>query len=112
MEIPSWRGRGGIRIPESGMTTPSSGSESASESVGSEVGDGAGIIGDAIGTTETSTITTTTTTPGAARFITGTTTTEAGEEPAELTANPEVRPTWGTGLPTGTPAGAAELTAN
>src|SRR5271157_4393045 len=72
MEIPSWRGRGGIRIPASGMTGLTFRGESASMSVGSGVSDGAGVIGDSIGTTDTQPMTTTATTPGAERSITGT----------------------------------------
>ena len=76
-EIPSWRGRDGTRIPESGLAARTSRSESASESACSAVLDGAGVIGDSIGMTGTQFITTTGTTPGAARFTTGTISTEA-----------------------------------
>src|SRR5260370_19324793 len=58
-------------------------------------------------------MTTTGTTPGAARFITATTTTELEKRAADLTAasGTEIVPvsTKGTGRQTGTPAGAAEI---
>ena len=67
-EIPSWRGRDGTRIPESGLAARTSRSESASESASSAVLDGAGVIGDSIGITDTQCITTAGTTPGADTF--------------------------------------------
>ena len=83
-EIPSWRGRDGTRIPESGLAARTSRSESASESASSAVLDGAGLIGDSIGITDTQCITTAGTTPGAARFITGAISTEEEARAAEL----------------------------
>ena len=82
-EIPSWRGRDGTRIPESGLAARTSRSESASESAGSEVLDGAGVIGDSIGITATQCITTAGTTPGAERFITEAVSTEVEAHAAE-----------------------------
>ena len=70
-EIPSWRGRDGIRIPEFGLAAHTSSSEAASESAGSAVLDGAGGIGDSIGVADTQCTTMAGTTPGAERFITG-----------------------------------------
>jgi hypothetical protein len=69
-EIPSWRGRGGIRIPASGMTGLTFPGESVSRSVGSGVSDGAGVIGDSIGITDTQLMITTGTTPAAPPFTT------------------------------------------
>src|SRR5208282_2954820 len=71
MDIPSWRGRGGIRIPESGLAARISHSESASESVGSAALDGAGVIGDSTGITDTQGLAAAGTSPRAERFITG-----------------------------------------
>ena len=71
-EIPSWRGRGGTRIPASGGTGHTFRGESASRSVGSGVSGGAGVIGDSIGITTTQSMTTTGTTPTAGPFTTGT----------------------------------------
>ena len=51
-EIPSWRGRDGTRIPESGLAARISRSDSALELAGSAVLDGAGVIGDSIGITD------------------------------------------------------------
>ena len=104
-EIPSWRGRDGTRIPESGLAARTSRSESASESAGSEVLDGAGVIGDSIGITDTQCITTAGTTPGAARFITGTISTEEEAGAAELRAGAQRRE-----QASGTSARAAEST--
>lgn len=70
--IPSWHGRDGIRIPESGLAGPISHSESASESDGSAVLDGDGIIGDLTGITTPCCITTGDTTRAVEHFITGT----------------------------------------
>ena len=70
-EIPSWRGRGGIRIPASGMTGLTFPGESVSRSVGSGVSDGAAVIGDSIGITDTQLMITTGTTPAAPPFTTG-----------------------------------------
>src|ERR1019366_7641120 len=109
----SWRGRGGTRIPESGMAARTSHSESASESASSEVLDGAGLIGDSIGITDTQCITTTGTTPGAGRFTTGATSTEVEARAAEFTlvaVELKPAPTQGTGLLAGTPARSAEFT--
>src|SRR5258706_8188665 len=74
-EIPSWLGRDGIRIPESGMVARTFRSGRLSESAGTEVMGGAGIIGDLTGATDTEFTTTTGITLGATRFITGTTST-------------------------------------
>lgn len=71
-EVPSWRGRDGTRIPESGMAVLTSRSELVSESVSSAAMDGAGLAGDLTGMTDTRPITTTGTTPGATRFTTAT----------------------------------------
>jgi hypothetical protein len=71
MEIPSWRGRVGIRIPESGLTVRISRLASASESAGTAVSDGVGITGDSIGITGTQSTATAGTIPAATRFITG-----------------------------------------
>jgi len=97
-DIPSWRGRAGTRIPESGLVARTSRSDSPSESVGSEVLDGAGVIGDSIGVADTHSITAAGTTPGAGRFITGTPSTEAEGRAAELSPVAELL------------AGAAEFT--
>src|SRR5580704_9283324 len=70
-EIPSWRGRVGIRIRESGLTAPISRSESASASAGTVALAGAGIIGDSIGTTGSPCSATTGIFPVATRFTTG-----------------------------------------
>ena len=51
-EIPSWRGRDGTRIPESGLAARTSRLEWASESASSAVLDGAGVTGDSIGMTD------------------------------------------------------------
>ena len=71
-DIPLWRGRDGIRTPESGLAGRISRSESALELAGTEVLDGDGAIGDLIGITGTQCTTTTGTTPAVERFITGT----------------------------------------
>jgi hypothetical protein len=71
MVVPSWHGRGGTHIPESGTTVRSSRSGSASESVFSEDLAGAGVIGDSIGITATQFTITTGTTRGAEHFTTG-----------------------------------------
>ena len=85
-EIRSWRGRDGIRIPEFGMAARIFRSGWASESASSAVMDGAGIIGDSIGITDTQSMTTAGTTPGATRFTTGATSTEAEAHAADLPA--------------------------
>src|SRR5271169_6887516 len=85
-DIPSWRGPGGTRIPESGLAAPTSRSESPSESVGSEDLDGAGAIGDSIGVADTQSMAAAGTTPGAGHFITGTPSTEVEACAAELSA--------------------------
>lgn len=105
-DIPYCRGRGGIRIPESGMKARTSRSESALESVSSGVLDGAGLIGDSIGITDTQFITAPGTTPGAPRFTTGTITT--GEE-ARAAGFPPARVPE-SGLLPEPPGGAAEFT--
>src|SRR5580698_2395593 len=71
MVVPSWHGRGGTRIPESGTTVLSSRSDWASESGFSEDLAGAGAIGDSIGITATQFTITTGTTRGAEHFTTG-----------------------------------------
>src|ERR1700747_3755366 len=73
--VPSWRGRDGIRIPESGMKARTSRSELASASVSSEAMDGAGVIGGSIVITTTPFTTTTDTILGAVCFISVTITT-------------------------------------
>ena len=70
-DTPSWRGRVGIRTPESGLVARIFHSESASGSDGSAVLDGAGIIGDWIGITDTQCLTAAGTSPGAQPSITG-----------------------------------------
>src|SRR5258708_14814931 len=84
--VRSRRGRGGIRIPGSGMEAHISRSESASESATSEVTAGAGVIGGPIGITESLFMITIGTTLGAIRFITTTTTIEAETRAADLAA--------------------------
>ena len=74
-EVPSVRGRDGIRIRESGMAAPTFPSGSVSESASSAATAGAGVAGASIGTTTTRFITTTGTTQPAERFTTGTLTT-------------------------------------
>ncbi len=84
-DIPSWRGRDGIRIPEFGSMARILHSDSGLGLGGSAGLDGAGIIGDSIGTTAMQFITTAGTTHGATRFTTGTLfTAEEGRE-ADLT---------------------------
>ena len=83
-DIPSWRGRDGIRIPESGLAARISHSDSASESVGSAVLDGAGVIGDSTGITDTQCLAAAGTTRGAERFITEAVSTAAEAYAAEL----------------------------
>jgi hypothetical protein len=98
-EIPSWRGRGGTRIPASGMRDLTFRSELASESVGSEVLDGAGVIGDSIGTTDTQPTITTATTPTATPFITGTISTGVETRAARVSTVPARRPNPSTETP-------------
>jgi hypothetical protein len=75
-EIPSWPGRGGIRIPESGLAGRTCRGAAASESAGSAVMDGAGGIGDSIGVADTRCTAAADTTPAATHSITGAATTE------------------------------------
>ena len=86
--IPWSPGRGGTRIPESGLADHISHLDLASESVGSADLDGDGVIGDSTGITTTRFITTAGTTPRAERFITGTPSTEGGWDAAEYTTVP------------------------
>src|SRR5579863_5067570 len=112
MEVPSWRGRVGIRIPESGMAARTSPSDPDSESVSSEVLDGDGPIGDLTGTTATPCITTIGTTPGAIRFTTGAISIEEQAGAPDSTAHAAestVAPTQGMGTLTGTSARAVEF---
>ena len=92
MDIRSWLGRDGIRIPESGLAVRSFHSISALESVGGAVLDGDGAIGDLTGITITQGLAAAGTTPGAERFITGTTTTEVEACVAEFTTVRVQRP--------------------
>ena len=87
MDIPSRRGRDGIRIPESGLAARIFRSGSASESVGSEVLDGAGVIGDSIGAADTQCLAAAGTSPGAERFITEAPSPAAEAHAAELLAH-------------------------
>src|SRR5208283_4379439 len=103
MEVRSWRGRDGTRIPESGLAAHTFRLASASESDGSEVLVGVGDIGDSIGITITPFLTMPGTIPGAGHFITGTLSTEA-EGPAA-----EHSPAGGTGPPTRVSAVAPDL---
>jgi hypothetical protein len=102
-DIPSWRGRVGIRILGFGLAARTFRLELASESASSEVLDGAGVIGDSTGTIITSFITTAGTSRGAMCFTTGTISTEEACEAEFLAAASQ-----GTGP--GTLAGAAEST--
>ena len=70
MEIRSWRGQDGIRIPEFGSGVRICRGVAASESDGSEVMDGAGTTGDSIGVADTRCTAAAGTTLGATRFIT------------------------------------------
>lgn len=92
MEIPSWRGRVGIPIPEFGLAARTSRSDSASESAGSEVLGGVGVTGGSIGITDTQCTTTSGITHGATRFITGTTSTGVQENVAEHSIVPAQQP--------------------
>lgn len=74
------------------MKARTSRSELVSESASSEASDGVGAIGDLIGITGTQFMTTTGTTPGAARFITGTTSTAAAVSEAEASTGPVEEP--------------------
>src|ERR1700727_2336905 len=85
-EIPSSRGRGGIRIPASGLAVRLCRSDSASESVGSAALDGAGAIGDSTGITITQLLIMVGTTLGAPRSTTETTTTTVEPHTMDLTA--------------------------
>jgi hypothetical protein len=70
MEIRSWRGRDGIRIPEFGSAVRICRGVAASESAGSEVMGGGGITGDSIGAADTQCMAAAGTTRAATRFIT------------------------------------------
>jgi hypothetical protein len=111
-EGPLWRGRDGIRIPESGLAARIYRGAGASESGGLAVLDGAGVIGDSIGITTMQCLTTAGTTRVAERFTTGAIFIEeqagAGDSTA-LAAELALDPMQGTGL-AGTSAGAAEST--
>lgn len=76
-DIPSWSGRDGIRIRESGLAGLISRSELALELDGGAVSDGDGVTGDSTGITIMRGLTAGGTTPGAGRFITGARTHEA-----------------------------------
>jgi hypothetical protein len=77
MGIPSWLGRDGIRILESGLADLLFHSDSALESAGSGVLDGAGAIGASTGTGVTHFMAAADIFREAERSITGTATTEA-----------------------------------
>src|SRR5208337_4777953 len=110
-DIQWWHGRGGTRIPESGLAARISRSESASPSVGTEVLDGVGVIGDSIGITATQCTTMPGTIPGAGRFITGAMPIEQEAGAAELTAAAaELVPVSMQGTGPGTWAHVAKLT--
>src|ERR1035438_5624157 len=96
---PSWRGRGGTHIPESGLAARTSRSEWDSESASTVAMDGAGLIGDSIGTTTLCFITTIPTTPRARRFISRTVTTEVEARAAEFTTIPALPPNHSTETP-------------
>jgi hypothetical protein len=73
------------------LTARTSRSESASESASSEVLDGDGLIGDSIGVAISRLLGAEGTTPGAARFITGTPSTEVEARAAKFTTVPARR---------------------
>jgi hypothetical protein len=77
MGIPSWLGRDGIRIPESGLADRIFHSDSASESAGSAALDGAGVIGASTGMVGTHFMVAADIIRAAERSITGTATTGA-----------------------------------
>jgi hypothetical protein len=85
MDIPSSRGRVGIRIRESGLADRISHSELASELGGLADSGGVGVIGDSIGIITTPFITTAGTTPRAELSITVTPFIEVGVGAAEFT---------------------------
>src|SRR5271156_2513395 len=91
-DIRSWRGRDGIRIPESGLAGRFSHSASASQSGGSEVLDGDGVIGDSTGITTTQCITTAGITPAVEPFTTGAVLPEQQPGAPELATVPVQRP--------------------
>ena len=90
--IPSWLGRVGIHIPESGLADRICHSESALELAGSEALDGDGVIGVSTGITTSYFITTTRISRGARRFITGTISIVVERGGAELSTVPEEGP--------------------
>src|ERR1700678_1793903 len=92
MDIPSWVGRDGIRIPESGLADRIYPLDSASALGGSAVLDGDGVIGDSIGITTSYCTTTTRISRGARRSITGTIFIVAVGIVAELSTVPAERP--------------------
>src|SRR5271170_5843177 len=71
-DIPSWLGRDGIHIPESGLAARICHLDSALESAGMAVSVGAGVIGDSIGVADTQSTIMAGITPGAELFTTGT----------------------------------------
>jgi len=85
MGIPSWLGRDGIRIRESGLGDLIFHLESASESGGSAALDGDGVIGDSTGITGTRFMAAADISREVERSITGTATTEAEASGADLT---------------------------
>src|ERR1039458_9100885 len=91
-DIPSWRGRDGTRIPESGLEARISHSGLVSESGGSAVLDGDGIIGDSTGITTLCCLTTAGISPGAPRFTTGAISIAVERLAAELQTAPEPGP--------------------
>src|SRR5208282_2631009 len=108
-DIPSRRGRDGIRTREFGLAARTSISGSASESVISEVLAGAGVIGDSIGVADTQCLAAAATTRGAERFITGAISTAEQARAAELTAvRAEFTPASTRGIGPGTSAHAVE----
>src|SRR5580704_11872010 len=91
------RGRGGIRIPEFGLTARTSRGDSVSTSVSSAASVGAGVIGDSIGVAVTRCTTTADTTRKAEPSITATISTPA-EEQARAAVSPTVREAMQAGL--------------
>ncbi len=99
-DIPSWRGRDGIRIRESGLAGLIFRSELALESDGGAGLDGDGAIGDSTGITITRGSTAEGTTPGAGRFITGALTLVADlHEAVVSTGRRRLRPAGGGARP-------------
>jgi hypothetical protein len=84
MDIPSWLGRDGIRIPESGLAVRSSPGASVSESAGSAALVGAGDTGDSIGVVDTQRLAVAGISRAAGRFTTVATSAEAESRAAEL----------------------------